>query len=126
MSKELTQICNNSLHSNEALSNLCSETCPKECEVVDFDVSILQKSWTKACSNSTVRLLVYFENLGLMQFSEVPKKTFSDLLSMVGGSIGLFFGLSFLGLFEIFELAIKVFWVIIRKKSKTEQYKANY
>jgi len=42
------------------------------------------------------------------------------LVSNIGGSLGLFIGLSFVSLFEIFEILMEIVFTVIRRNKKLQ------
>ena len=62
---------------------------------------------------SIASVSVNFNELGYTQYREIQKMTILDLVTNVGGAIGLFLGLSFLSFFEIVELFVELIFYII-------------
>ncbi|XP_070538285.1 uncharacterized protein [Ptychodera flava] len=65
-----------------------------------------------------VRLKVYFETLNYESTSEIPAYTWEDLLSDVGGTLGLYVGLSIITVCEIMRLLLKVITKFCRLNRK--------
>ena len=53
-----------------------------------------------------VALNVYYLNFGYTQITEIPKFTWIDLLSQIGGSLGMFLGFSLFHLIELVEILV--------------------
>jgi uncharacterized membrane protein len=54
----------------------------------------------------------------------------SDLVAAIGGTLGLFLGMSFMSFFEVFELAFTLVYsgvdsLVVKKKKKNEVQPAN-
>ncbi len=49
------------------------------------------------------------------EISEIPKTSPVDLLSSIGGSLGLFLGLSFLSFIQVLEIVVEGF-LLMKKK----------
>ena len=69
-----------------------------------------------------LHLRIYFEESSEAIVSEDPKYQTSDLISNLGGTIGLFTGFSFLSLIEIVEILTNVGFIVYKNKrnKKTE------
>jgi hypothetical protein len=59
---------------------------------------------------------IYFSDLKYVYIEQSPTRLLVDLLSSLGGTLGLFTGISFLSFVEIFELSIEIFYIFIDKK----------
>ena len=60
----------------------------------------------------TVALNIYYSNLNYVLISESPKTSMNDLMSNVGGTLGLYIGISFLSLIEIVEILCEILFTI--------------
>ena len=49
---------------------------------------------------------IYYDLLEYTEIVEVEKTSLIDLFSSIGGTLGLFLGMSFLSIIEIFELIV--------------------
>ena len=114
------------------LTNYCSKLCPKECNSIDYPLStsftdfpshdfyekLLNSSVIKkhfpngtdyaTLKNSVLAVNVYYEELVYTKFTQLPKMTILDLISNIGGILGLFIGMSFLSFAEIISIMIKI------------------
>lgn len=66
--------------------------------------SIEQNMTKKELKSTIVYLRIYFDILEYEHINEIPKVNIIDLISNMGGTLGLFLGMSFLSFFEIFDL----------------------
>lgn len=102
----------------------CPALCPNECESVDFNIKLSFSSYpskpyldslNKKIKNTNLNgsvsnqkehlsLNIYYDSLDVMMIKEAPKYSFLDLIGSIGGSIGLYTGMSILSLFEFIEI----------------------
>ena len=71
--------------------------------------------------NKSFIVIVYYESLKYTETSQVPKTTVPDILSIVGGTLGLFLGLSLLSFIEVFGFLIEAFLISIKKVKSNGQ-----
>jgi hypothetical protein len=115
--------------------------CPLECDSVRYDESIsfskliLERHINFLKQNNLLRFInpkyglltendsknfaiinVFYKNLEYTRISQLPKIDFFDLISNIGGNLGLFIGISFLSFAEIIELFIETFCILFEKK----------
>jgi len=64
---------------------------------------------------------VFYEDLKFTQITQIAKTTSTDLVSKVGGTLGLFLGLSLLSFIEIFELLLEILFLSCTFDRKTEK-----
>ena len=113
---------------------MCTQYCPLECDSMIFQMTQSSASYpsiqhaSKALMNnaiiqskfpnknltydlikqSVLRLNVYYSDLSYMEYSQRAKTTLIDLVSNIGGIVGVFIGASFLSILEIAEVLIEV------------------
>ncbi|XP_059163600.1 amiloride-sensitive sodium channel subunit alpha-like [Physella acuta] len=63
-----------------------------------------------------IKVSIFFEDLHYEELTDQPNYEFTNLLSGIGGSIGLWIGLSVLSLFEIVHLILEVFRYVVCRK----------
>lgn len=104
------------LESRPTMTAECTTNCPRECETTKFDVNIFAKQLpaNKAERERIIRILAYFSDISYLEINQVPKTTESDLVSIIGGSMGFFLGLSFLSFIEIFEFILELCHILIK------------
>lgn len=123
----------------------CFNKCPIECSSVSYDLrnSISEypsehhletiKEWlvkmghhtqaeiTNVDDNQLRKRLfsinVFYDNLKYTHISEIPNQTFGDLVADIGGTLGLFLGMSLLSFIDLYEIMFKIL-NIIAKNSK--------
>lgn len=122
------------------LSKNCFSECPEECESIKFDFTISQsdypspyygkvllkhfKEFKKIAAfddinkikESILAVNIFYEDISYTEIHEIPVKSFSQLVSDIGGILGLYVGCSLLSLVEILELIMEIFMICIRKK----------
>jgi adenylosuccinate lyase len=111
---------------NDNQQAFCSQYCPLECDSFNYDISThkvpafkyaiydkLDLDPRNLTINSTWQILtsglneysftVYYEDLKYTYISQQAKVEFIDLISNIGGSLGLFLGISFISFLELFD-----------------------
>lgn len=65
--------------------------------------------------NHLIALDIYYSDMKYTLIEEIEKTKFLDLVSGVGGTLGLFIGMSFLSFFEIFDVIIELAYVLCQR-----------
>lgn len=105
------------------INDECKSLCPLECNSIIYDFTISSSSYPNKflydvfsekgyISNITyeefksraIELNVYYNSLTYAKLSESPKTSIVDLFSNIGGTLGLYVGVSLLSLVELFEI----------------------
>lgn len=115
----------------------CPEGCPQQCDSANFITSISVADYPspvllralkenekigaqfanrpndsdvtyEEIKRSVLSLVVYYDDLTYTSYSEVEKTSIIDLVSNIGGTLGLFLGMSFLSFVEIFDLLFQI------------------
>ena len=55
-----------------------------------------------------IQISVFYGDLGYNQFDQSAKTDVIDLVSNIGGTMGLFLGISFLSFIEIFDIFLQI------------------
>ena len=125
-------------------STKCLSECPLECESVTYDHTVTSLDFpTKEFYETTLNDKIMFENLfnyfgqnftlelykenflSLNVFlssskytliTETPKITLTDLITNLGGSVGILLGCSMFSLLEVLELLFQCFLIAVYKK----------
>jgi len=103
----------------EPIQDKCKEYCPFECDSIKYSVN------SYSTYRSETRFFVYFESLRYTFINQSPKTKEFDLLSNIGGILGLFIGISFVTLFEIVELFIEILFIIYEQKNTNKIIQVN-
>ena len=96
---------------NKYLDQMFSEHCPLECDTFNYDISINSRTSQTLSEKNSVGIYVYYEDLKYTLISQQPKIQFIDLISNIGGSLGLFVGISFISFLELFEILIEIIFI---------------
>ena len=113
----------------------CSKFCPIECDSISYDISAFVQN-LPAFGNITsskldlagfgtyeevkknyISISVYYPNLIYTYIKQNPKTEIFDLVSSVGGTFGLFLGISFIGIIEVLEWFIQIVFILPFKKN---------
>jgi len=97
-----------------------SEYCPLECDSMSFTFYI-STSNRKQYTNDT-NLRIYYKSLKYTSITQQAKVKWQQLISNLGGYLGLFVGLSFASLFEITEIIIEIIYILLRKKKTIQSH----
>jgi hypothetical protein len=92
--------------------------CPEECDSIQYDIS---HSFTKfSIQNETfenfVFFTVYYESLQYTVIDQIAQMNEFDLISNIGGNLGLFIGISFLSFAELIELFVEITCIFLGKR----------
>jgi hypothetical protein len=92
--------------------------CPEECDSIEYDIS---NSFTKFTAKNEifeniVSFKIYYENLQYTVIDQIAQMNEFDLISNIGGNLGLFIGISFLSFAELIELFVEIICIILGKK----------
>jgi hypothetical protein len=94
----------------------CEQYCPLECDSISYSNEVT----SVPNENGGIDLRIYYENLQYTSITQIPKEEVSDLIADLGGSLGLFIGLSFMTVFEIGELLIGSFFLLFERRKFLE------
>ncbi len=109
-------------------NDLCSDYCPFECDTFEYIISTSSyhlpdngvlngfKSFDEMQKNY-FSFYVYFDQLEYTSHTETAKMLVDDLASNIGGTCGLFIGMSFLSFLEFFEFIIEAFFILSRSST---------
>ena len=123
---------------------ICGDSCPLECDTITY-VSTLSgtifpsEAYATSLNNNKkvqarfgnrnnmtidelrknlVSVFVYYDDLIYKAYTEKEKMNVADLVSNIGGTIGLFLGLSFLSFMEIFDVMFHICLFLYHSYSK--------
>jgi hypothetical protein len=65
--------------------------------------------------NIMVKIFIYFDEIKTTEISETPTMTFENMLANIGGTLGLFIGVSLLSFVELIELLFEIIFVLTNK-----------
>ena len=97
--------------------------CPEECDSIQYDIS---HSFTKLSTQNEidknfVSFAIYYENLQYTTIDQMAQMNVFDLISNIGGNLGLFIGISFLSFAELIELLVEIICIILGIKGIRNQ-----
>lgn len=87
----------------------CTAECSRECQTIKFGLQVVNS--VEESVNQT-QLSFYVNDFSTLEIKQSAKITSFDLISSIGGLLGVFVGVSFLSFMEIFEFIIDVFFVL--------------
>ena len=117
------------------IGNRCALECPLECDYIKYDLSYSTiayptkeyfdglKNESKTYKNTSFEefqgthlyLNLFFASKEYTEIREVPKLTEVDLISLLGGVLGIFLGFSVFSLVELIEILLQIIAFIFRK-----------
>ena len=124
----------------------CLKSCPKECDYIRYDTTISSSQYpangyfelidkyqkmvplvndTKLDPSSILAVNVFYTSPSYMKITEVPSILIYDLVPTIGGTLGLFLGISALSFVEFIEIAIEMAASFLRKFTRTTMF-ANF
>jgi len=89
----------------------CKQYCPLECESVSYSFTV--NNYNNYDNRTTAAF--YYHSLQYTLITQQPKMQLFDLVSGVGGTLGLFIGISFVNLFEIGEILIEMSYIFFNR-----------
>ncbi len=100
----------------------CYSYCPKECESINIKTSqtylgpVYGSDESSSFKQDLVRVYAYYPRLEYTLINQIAKMNSFDLVSSVGGTLGLFIGFSFFTLVEIIEIISELIGYYLNKK----------
>ncbi len=120
----------------------CQSKCPIECDKESFDYLIsfsdypskvfgdglLKQNYVfdrfpdknetnfDSMKNSILSLNIFYSSFDKVVINEVESVSLPDFLGSIGGTLGLFIGISLLSLVELIELILIIFFILIKKE----------
>lgn len=88
--------------------DFCKNECPVECDKITFVTDFEKISYTEEKSMFTITV----PDFSSLKITQIPKMNGFHFLSNIGGSLGLFMGISFLNSVEFLCIIIDVFSVV--------------
>lgn len=133
------------------MNEFCGENCPLECDSITYTTSSSSVIYPSDIFASLLKdnkeiqerfdnrqdvtvdelranilsLAVYYNSLSYLSFTEIVKIEMVDLVAGIGGTLGLFLGVSFLSAVEIFDLFFLWANEYNRRRIKKRSLKSN-
>ena len=124
------------MKNTQTFKDNCVLECPLECDTVsfDFEISFFDSSldylsdlmeilfqnkynYTINADKNFVLLSVYYPTTQYTEIRQVPKTSLIDLISNLGGAIGIFLGFSIFSLIEIAEIFLQMILILFRRNA---------
>jgi hypothetical protein len=123
--------------SENSFEQKCSEYCPLECNSIEYSLSTYTLDYPvtgkisdrdkykhfdskfdtyEEVQSSFYSLVIYYKDLKYTLIKEEPNMVLADLVSNIGGLLGVFIGYSLISFIEIIELIIACFPIAKNKK----------
>jgi hypothetical protein len=134
--------------SKTSASLKCQEACPFECNSIEYGITSYRALFPStfyasilydALKNKRVnisydnigkavsRVNIYYKSMQYLSTQQVISTSSEDLFSNIGGTLGLYIGISVLSLVEVFELGFNLMMVLISSiKSKKQITNNNF
>jgi len=97
----------------------CAEYCPLECDSTFYTYS-LSSGYDRSIEDITTFRLFY-STLKVTKISQKPKAKIFDLISTIGGILGIFIGLTFVSIFELGEILIEIVYSIFSIRERNNK-----
>ena len=127
-----------------SINEICGPLCPLECDSISYRVSasfskllLSDKIYNLYKNRSAIKpyqsgynsyeeefkknlyfVTIYYNNLKYTSITQTPKTNFLDLVSSIGGILGLFIGISFLSFAEIIELCLEIVFILFKNSNR--------
>ena len=99
----------------------CEPKCPLECDNIQYNTessySNMRTSDDLSKKDTNLSLIIFYNSASYTTIEEMEKTDLIDLIANIGGTLGLFLGLSVLSFVEIFELFGKILFFYLKKNS---------
>jgi hypothetical protein len=92
---------------------VCENKCPKECDSIKLKIKSEESKYYN--ERNSIRIEFSFSDLSSLEIIQIPKMNLFDIVSSVGGTLGLFIGVTFLSIVELLELSIDVLYILLFK-----------
>ena len=125
----------------------CKKACPYECDSIDYDISTYRALYpTDYYTNilydylinnrkinvsldnigkSVVKVNIYYKSMEYLSTQQMISISTEDFFSNIGGTLGLYIGISILSLIEVVELGFNLMLVLISSIKSKKQISQN-
>lgn len=133
------------------MNEACPDACPLECDsskflisssVLDFPskvyANVLKNDWRiqarfnnrknvsqDELKRSILAINIFYDDLSYKRYSQLEKWLIIDLISNIGGTLGLFLGMSFLSFVELIDLIVQLLFKSYGKGKREKIYPSN-
>jgi hypothetical protein len=94
------------------ITSICGNDCPLECDSIEYETSLSFNKFLTNNSDNIVNFNLFYSSLDYTMIDQIGKMDGFDLISNIGGNLGLFIGISFLSFAELIELFIEIIYII--------------
>ncbi len=92
-----------------SLIKMCSQYCPLECDSTSYSVVVSGY----VTNDNLTTMQVFYRSLKYTFITQQAKMNIHDIISNIGGTLGLFVGMSFVTLFEMAEIFIESVYLML-------------
>ena len=96
------------------ITSICGNDCPLECDSIEYETSLSFNKFLTNNSDNIVNFNLFYSSLDYTMIDQIGKMNGFDLISNIGGNLGLFIGISFLSFAELIELFIEIIYIIVK------------
>jgi hypothetical protein len=117
------------------IETICASQCPLECDHVTYELSMSALTYPnkqfydslkynssemsfEKYQQSHLGVDIFFPIKQYVEITEKPKITLVDLVSSLGGALGVFLGLSVFSFIEIFEIIFQILFILCKREEK--------
>ena len=110
---------------NENFEKECVKMCPLECKSEQYELSLIRNKGYRNLKSEGgyIRVDLNFDSVSYVNYEESPSISVYNLVSNIGGAIGLLLGMSLLSIFEVLEMIVLAIVLIIQHKFKSFKLK---
>ncbi|XP_067683451.1 FMRFamide-activated amiloride-sensitive sodium channel-like [Haliotis asinina] len=94
--------------------------------IIKQSYSLSEKEKTERASNlirqNLLRLNIYLEDLSVVEFRQLPAYGLADLFADIGGTLGLWMGISVLTIMELMELIARLILLLFNSEKKMPEH----
>jgi hypothetical protein len=98
----------------KGITSICGNDCPLECDSIEYETSLSFNKFLTNNSDNIVNFNLFYSSLDYTMIDQIGKMNGFDLISNIGGNLGLFIGISFLSFAELIELFIEIIYIIVK------------
>ncbi|XP_070192797.1 FMRFamide-activated amiloride-sensitive sodium channel-like [Littorina saxatilis] len=95
-------------------------------DIIKESLTLTEKEKGQRASNlirqNLLRLNVYMEDLSVVEYRQLPAYGLADLFADIGGTLGLWMGISVLTIMELVELIIRLFFLLFNSETKPPNF----
>ena len=96
------------------ITSICGNDCPLECDSIEYETSLSFNKFITNNSDNLVNFNLFYTSLDYTMIDQIGKMDGFDLISNIGGNLGLFIGISFLSFAELIEIFIEIIYIITK------------